>query len=575
MNKVVAVICAMFCLVGCEKESAAIQPLADAVYDNGRFWTGDPGRPWVGSIAILDGKIAAVGDVGGLEAWRGDATEYQDLKGRLVTPGFQDSHIHIMYKASPQVDLAGAQTLDELQQRILDFSETNPDVPWVVGFGWAYSAFPDQRPLASHLDAVVPDRPVFVSSRDGHMALANSMAMQIASIDESTQDPENGRIVRTKSGLATGEFQETAKNLVSELIPPPTEKERYLALIANMQAAAAEGITAFHEAGVAPENIGLFEKAEAEGHMLQRAELALRMVTSEDKSRAPVSAAKTHIAEAIALRNRLNGPFVRVRSIKGMLDGTIDATTAGMFEEYVGTDTTGIRFWEPENLKTIVALYDDAGFQVILHAIGDRTIADALDAFENAKTTNGARDSRHRVEHAEMPRVADLARFRELSVIASTQPMFAYPDATVLENFTVLLGHDRAKHADNFALWDDAGVRQVFGSDHPVMTLSVMKGIEAAVTRMTDAGNPPGGWYPEGRISVDAALRHYTVDAAWGTHDDQDRGTLQVGKFADFVVLSQNIFDIDPTEISETAVLKTVMNGRVTFNAKSAHTEGK
>lgn len=573
LRNALVVIGVLLVLAACEKKQAATHPSADAIYANGRIWTGDPTRAWAGSMAIVDGRIVAIEDSGDLEAWRGDDTDFQDLAGRLVTPGFQDSHIHIMYNALPQADLAGAENLSELQQRILEFSEANPDTPWVVGFGWAYSAFPDQRPLASHLDAVVSDRPVLVSARDGHMALANTMAMRLAAIDRATPDPQNGRIVRLSDGLATGELQESAKKLVSDLIPPPTEEERYKALLANMRAAAAEGITAFHEAGVAPENIPLFERADAEGRMLQRVELALRMVRSEDKSVAPVSAAKAHIAEANSMRERLNGPFLRVRSIKGMLDGTIDAATAGMFENYVGKETKGLLFWELENLQEIVAMYDQANFQVILHAIGDRTISQALDAFDHARTVNGTRDSRHRVEHAEMPRLADLARFREMNVIASTQPMFAYPDATVLENFAVLLGRDRARHADNFAMWDNAGVRQVFGSDHPVMTLSALRGIETAVTRMTEAGSPQGGWYPQGRISVDAALRHYTEDAAWGTHDDEDRGTLVVGKFADFVVLSENIFEMDPTEISATKVLTTVMHGRVTFDAAAGSTD--
>ena len=567
LSHYVVMSCALIVVVGCSKDQTQSQTLADVVYDNAHIWTGDPVRPWAGSLAILDGRIVAIGDGGDLDAWRGEETEYQDLGGRLVTPGFQDSHIHVTYLASPQVDLAGAETLNEIQRRILEFSEANPEMPWIVGFGWGYSAFPDQRPLASHLDAVVSDRPVLVSARDGHMALANTMAMQMASIDETTPDPENGRIVRTEQGSATGELQESAKKLVSDLIPPPTEEERYQALLTNTLAAAAEGITAFHEAGVSPEIVALFERADAEGRMLQRVELALRMATSEDKSVAPLQAATDHIRDATSLRDRLDGPFLRVRSVKGMLDGTIDASTAGMFESYVGTDTKGILFWETDNLRKIVTLYDGAGFQVILHAIGDRTIAQALDAFDHARTVNGTRDSRHRVEHAEMPRLSDLARFREMGVVASTQAMFAYPDTTVLENFAVLLGHDRAQHADNFALWDDAGVRQVFGSDYPVYTFSVLQGIEAAATRMTEAGNPPGGWYPEGRIPVEAALRHYTIDAAWGTHDEQVRGSLEVGKFADFVVLSENILEIDPTKISEAKVLKTVMNGRVTFDA--------
>jgi predicted amidohydrolase YtcJ len=333
-----------------------------------------------------------------------------------------------------------------------------------------------------------------------------------------------------------------------------------------MKVAAAAGITAFHEAGVSPTDIAIFQRAEAEGQILQRVELAARMVTPEDRHIPPLDAAKTHIAETSGLRSQLSGPYVRLRSIKGMLDGTIDAATAAMYDNFEGTETAGIPFWEQPTLNTIVTMYDAAGFQVILHAIGDRAIAEALNSFEHAKKSNGARDSRHRVEHAEMPRIDDLERFHELGVIASTQPMFAYPDSTVLENFAVLLGHERAQYADNFAIWDDAGVRQIFGSDNPVMTLSVLKGIEVAVTRMTENGSPAGGWYPKGRITAEAALRHYTSDSAWGIHDDHERGTLEVGKFADFVVLSENILEIDPTRISETLVLKTIMNGRITYD---------
>jgi len=548
-----------------EKKPTLTLKAADAIYTNGKIWTGDPANPWAAGLAVKGDRIVALDSAKALLEWRGENTDYHDLEGKFVVPGFQDSHIHIMYQSSAQVDLAGAETLSEIQQRIGNFAAANPDLPWIEGFGWGYGAFPKQRPLAAHLDTVVADRPVFVTSRDGHMALANTLAMQKAGIDSRTLDPENGRIVRGPAGEVTGEFQEAAAAMIRQFIPEPTTEQRYQAFLAKMREAAAAGITAFHEAGVEPENIGLFERAQTDNTLLQRVELALRMVTPEDRTRVPVDRIATHIAEASALRGRLKGPYVRVRSIKGMLDGTIDATTAAMFDNYVGTDRPGLPFWELETLKKTVAMYDEAGFQLILHGIGDRAIAESLDAFEYARQINGLRDSRHRIEHAEMPRLADLDRFRKFGVIASTQPMFAYPDTTVLENFSPLLGHDRAQHADNFALWDDAGVRQVFGSDNPVMTLSVLKGIEAAVTRMTETGNPPGGWYPDGRISVEAALRHYTSDSAWGTHDDKDRGTLEVGKFADFVVLSRNILEIDPTQISETQVLRTVMGGRPTY----------
>jgi len=554
-------------LVGCIGQQNSSQQTADAIYTNGKIWTGDEANPWAVGLAIKGDRIVAVDSANALLKWRGENTDYHDLRGKFVVPGFQDSHIHIMYQASTRVDLAGAESLEEIQKRIRKFAEVNPDLPWIQGFGWGYGAFPDQRPLAEHLDAVVTDRPVFVTSRDGHMALANTAAMAMAEVDADTASPENGRIVRGPAGQATGEFQESAMTLIRELIPPPTTEQRYQAFQANMRKAAEAGLTAFHEAGVQPENIPLFERAQREDRLLQRVELALRMVTPEERTEVPVDNITAHISEARALAKRLKGPKLRVRSIKGMLDGTIDATTAAMFDNYVGTNTAGLPFWESNTLKETVALYDKAGFQVLLHAIGDRGIAESLDAFEYAQQVNGAVDSRHRIEHAEMPRLADLKRFRDMGVIASTQPMFAYPDTTVLENFSPLLGHHRAQHADNFALWDDAGVRQIFGSDNPVMTLSVLKGIEAAVTRMTEQGTPPGGWYPDGRISAEAALRHYTSDSAWGTHDEAERGTLEVGKFADFVVLSENILEIDPTQISETRVLRTVMGGQSTYIA--------
>lgn len=552
-------------LGGCSSEPLSPPQTADSIYANGRIWTGNPDAPWAKALAITGDKIMAIGSDETVSDWRGLDTDYYDLEGSFVSPGFQDSHLHIMYLSTARVDLAGAASLQDIQQRIGDFAAANPDLPWIEGFGWGYAAFPDQKPLAKHLDVVIDDRPVFIASRDGHMALANSAAMKMAGVNAAVKDPDNGRIVRGADGEPTGEFQENAMAVIRRMIPDPSVEQRYQAFRVNMRKAAASGITAFHEAGVDPKNIQLFERAQSEGQLLQRAELALRMVSANDRFQLPEDEIAAHITQAKALRSRLSGPYLRVRSIKAILDGTIDATTAAMFDNYVGRDTAGLPFWEDGTLKQAAAMYDKAGFQLIFHAIGDRAIAQALDVFDYVQQSNGVRDSRHRVEHAEMPRLVDLNRFRALGVTASTQPMFAYPDATVLENFAPLLGHKRAQHADNFALWDDANVRQVFGSDHPVMTLSVLQSMETAATRSTNDGHPPGGWYPEGRISVEAALRHYTSDSAWAIHDDKLRGTLEPGKFADFVVLSQNILDIDPKQLSETKVLRTVMGGQPTY----------
>jgi hypothetical protein len=267
------------------------------------------------------------------------------------------------------------------------------------------------------------------------------------------------------------------------------------------------------------------------------------------------------------LRDTFHGPLIKFGSIKGFLDGTVDARTAAMFEPYVGGGT-GIPFWEQDDLNKTVALYDKEGFQVLLHAIGDRAINMALNSFEYAAKTNGKTGRRHRVEHAEVPRLADLPRFKELGVIASTQPLFANPDATVLKNYAVLLGPERASHADAFKLYDDAGAVQAFGSDWGVFDFAPLKGIYCAVTRTTPEGTPKGGWYPENRITVEAALRHYTRDGAYANFDEGVRGTLTPGKLADLVVLSKNILTVSPTEIVKTKVLLTVMGGRDTYRDK-------
>jgi predicted amidohydrolase YtcJ len=256
---------------------------------------------------------------------------------------------------------------------------------------------------------------------------------------------------------------------------------------------------------------------------------------------------------------------LKLVAVKSALDGTIDAQTALMHEPYTGTNLKGIPFWEAEELNETVALYDQLGFQILLHAIGDEAIHLALNAFEHAKNVNGTTGRRHRVEHVEMPMLSDLERFKDLGVIASTQPPFANPDATVLENFEPLLGPERAPHADNFKMFDDAGVVQAFGSDWGVFDYKPLPAIYTAVTRMTPEGTPPGGWHPDGCISVEAALRHYTIDGAYATFDEQIRGSLTPGKLADFVILSKDLLTIEPSEILKTEVLLTVMGGRETY----------
>ncbi len=543
----------------------------DQLYMNGRIWTGDTAQPWAEALAISGDKLACVGTSDAIRQAASTTTTIIDLEGRFVTPGFQDSHIHLPGPSLNSVPLAEVTSVAELQQKLKAFADAHPDLPWIVGRGWGYAIFPDSIPDRSYIDAVIPDRPVYLTMRDGHAGLGNSAALAVLNSTSATADPPNGQIVKDAAGRHTGEFRESAHGMAGSLLPPETADARYATLIANMDDAASQGLTSVHVAGASPEALALFERALKADALKLRMQVAVSMVPgvggyppTHHLERAVTEA---DLAPYIAARSAYTGPLLTVASIKGMLDGAIDAQTAAMHEPYTGTDTSGLSFWDPEELNETVALYDRLGFQILLHAIGDKAIHEALDAFAFAAKTNGTTGRRHRIEHVEIPALTDLARFRELGVIASTQPIFANPDATVLTNFEPLLGPERSPHADSFSLFDNAGVVQTFGSDYPVFYLSPIEGIAVAVTRMTADGQPPGGWHPAGRIPVEAALRHYTIDSAFATFDEDIRGSLVPGKLADFVVLSQDLTQIAPTAIRDTKVLLTIMGGKETHRS--------
>lgn len=544
----------------------------DRILVNAKIWTEEDARPQAQALAVSGDRLIAVGSDDEIRALASPDTAILDLHGRLVVPGFQDSHLHFPGRSVDEVDLHGVESLKEFQQRLSDFVVAHPSLPWITGDGWGYSAFPDQTVDKKYIDEVISDRPVYLLERDGHMGFANSRALLVAGVTGATADPPNGHIMKTKAGEPTGEFKESAQDLVLSKIPPPTLDDKYQALLEHMDEAAASGITAVQDAYTDLENFPVFERAAAANALKLRFRFAPPILPSQGgfppkhKLERPIS--DTDLTTYRRLRVNFQGPLLKFGAVKGFLDGTVDARTAAMFEPYVGGGT-GIPFWDQDDLNRTVALYDKEGFQVMLHAIGDKAIHMALDAFEYAAKTNGTTGRRHRVEHVEVPLLADLPRFRKLGVIASTQPMFANPDATVLENFAPLLGPERASHADSFKLFDDAGAVQVFGSDWGVFPFEPLPAIYCAVTRMTPEGSPAGGWYPAGRISVEAALRHFTRDGAYASFDENIRGTLAPGKMADFVVLSKDVLSIPPTEILTTKVLLTVMGGRDTYRDKS------
>ena len=532
---------------------------ADRIFVNGRVWTGEPGRPLVEALAVRGTTVLAVGTNADIRKLSGKGTDVVDLRGRLVVPGFIDGHLHLLggSLSLEELRLDDAETFAVLAQRVKDWAAAHPDAHWVNGEGWTYAAFPDGLPSRLQLDALVPGRPAFLVSYDGHTGWANSMALRLASVTRETKDPPGGEVVRDPKGEPTGVLKENAMDLVGRLVPKllPHEKER--ALRKGIAQVAAWGLTSVHQAGIGEEDLELLSRT-------LDAVPRLRVYVALDMEREPTADV---LARQDELRRRFASDRLRVGAVKGYVDGVVEARTAAMFEPYVGGGT-GLPSWTQEELDRAVAAYDKAGWQVALHAIGDRGIDMALTAFERGARANGTTGRRHRVEHLEVPRTADLPRFKAAGVIASTQAMFPYPNRNHLDVYVPTLGPERARRALAFRAIDDAGAVQPFGSDWPVFTAEVVRGIACAVTRTTVEGTPAGGWEPSQRLTVEAALRHFTRDAAFAEHAEAQKGTLAPGKLADLVVLSQDLLTIPPERIKDTKVLLTVLGGQDTWRAK-------
>lgn len=531
----------------------------DRIYVNARVWTGDPSQPSAEAFAVRGDRLLTVGAEANVRALAGARTEVVDLGGRRVVPGFNDAHWHL--PARPGARLDGAGSVAVIVQRLQAYAAAHPGEKWLVGRGWMPSDFPGLTAHRRYLDDAFPDRPVVIRDRDGHQALANSRALQLAGVTAATPDPEDGRIEREPDGRPTGLLKERAARLVLDQLPPMTVEATHAMLLEELATAASFGLTSLQDAtagGFTEVEQAAVDRALAEGAMKVRYRIPV-----------PFSADVTpaQLAEYAALRDRTRGSLLSHGIAKEIIDGTIDAKTAAMLEPYVGTHERGMPMWSAKDLNATVADYDRAGLQVQLHAIGDGAIRMALDAYEHAAKVNGPRDRRHRIEHIEAPATADLPRFKALGVIASTQAIFATPDANALQNYAPLLGSLRAPRANAFRLFDDAGAVQAFGSDYPVFPMDPLLGIYTATTRQTPSGEPPGGWYPENRIGIEAALAHYTRDAAYASFEENDKGTLAAGKYADFVVLSEDILALPPGRLLEAKVLLTVMGGRETWRA--------
>ena len=534
------------------------QPLtADLIIINATVHTMDAAQPAAQALAIIGNRIVAIGSTNEIKSLAGPSTRVIDAHGRLVLPGFNDSHVHFMsggFQLS-SVDLRDANTPQEFAERIRDFAAKIPKGRWITGGDWDHERWPEAKlPAKELIDRYTPDIPVFVNRLDGHMALANSVALKLAGVTRETKDPDGGVIVRDpKTGEPTGVLKDAAQSFVWKVIPPATFEERLAAAKAATNHAASLGVTSVQDMSAGPD-VGVYQT------LLDRGELKTRIYAVS-----PLPAWE-RLARA-GVRAHFGSAMLRVGGLKGFADGSLGSTTALFFEPYLDApDTHGIpgeeMFPEGGMLKRIHDA-DLAGLQVIIHAIGDRANDNILSIYERVQKENGDRDRRFRIEHAQHLRPQDIPRFARDKVIASMQPYHAIDDGRWAEK---RIGPERAKTTYAFRSLLDSGATLAFGTDWTVAPLNPMLSIYAAATRRTLDGKHPNGWIPEQKISVEEAVRAYTIGSAYAEFQENEKGTIAPGKLADLVILAGDIFKIDPNEIEKVNVVMTIMDGRVMFS---------
>jgi hypothetical protein len=531
---------------------------ADLVLFNGKVWTVDRARPEAQAVAVWQGRILAVGSDDEIRPLIGDRTKVVDLRGKLVLPGFIDNHTHFLAGGFwlQEVKLKDAANEEEFGQRLAAKSRELPPGAWITGGTWDHDRWPGGRlPTAALIDRYVPDRPVFVTRYDGHMSVANTLALKLAGITAATPDPPGGVIVRQPGTREpTGVLKDAAQDLVQRIIPPPSEADQRRALEAALAEARRVGLTSLTDMDLTPTTLRIYQDLLAEG-----------LLTARIDGRWPLRRWK-ELADVGLGRHFSTRDWISIGGLKGMLDGSLGSSTALFFEPYTqDPGTHGIYVTPREEMKRLVIEADRAGLHIAVHAIGDRANSEMLDIFAEAIRQNGPRDRRFRIEHAQHIHPKDFRRFAELGVIASAQPYHAIDDGRWAER---RIGRHRCETTYAFRTLLDHGVTLTFGSDWTVAPLDPILGIDAAVTRRTLDGAHPQGWFPQQKITVPEAIEAYTRANAYATFDEDVKGSITPGKLADLVVLSQDILTIPPTEIVKTEVVMTIVNGKIVYEKK-------
>jgi len=547
---------------------------ADLVLENGRFYTVDAKRNWAQAVAVRDGRFVYVGNDEDVAAFKGPSTQVIDLEGRMALPGLFDLHIHALASGIEklQCDLTSEGMLadygklpDDLQSeylaRVRRCAAERPDDEWVVGHGWVMDAFgPGALASRKLLDAIVPDRPAYLESADGHSAWVNSRALELAGITAATPDPAGGKIDREPGSLEPlGSLQEHATDLVEKLIPAPDLETRMAGLRYAVHMLNAYGITSIQDAKTYRNYLEGYRALD------ERGELTLRVVASNvwDTSRG-----LEQLAEIQADRDEFTLGNLRATTTKIWLDGVMENYTAAMIDPYlVEGASRGMLMMSEEDLDAAVKALDEAGFQVHVHAIGDRAVRASLDAFEAALAANGANNNRHHIAHLEVIQPDDIPRFRQLGVAANFTGYWAYADPYITDLTLPFIRPELARWLYPIGSLVRDGAIVVSGSDWAVSSANPFLQIETVVSRKDPLNSDDRAFIPEERVSLPEAIAMLTIDAAWVNHSEADTGSIEVGKYADLAVLDRNLFDIEVEAISDTQVMMTLFGGKLVFEA--------
>jgi predicted amidohydrolase YtcJ len=533
--------------------AAECQP--DLIAVNGRIYTVDPAAPWVEALAVCYGRIVRTGTTREIEPLAGSSTRRLDLAGRTVLPGFNDSHVHLIDGGTQlvEVNLRDARTPEETAARLAAYVKTQPKGRWILGGFWDHESWPQKvLPTRALIDPVTPDNPVFVQRIDGHMGLANSVALKLAGITAQTQTPDGGAIVKDAQGEPTGMLKDNAKALVTRVVPPPKLEETIEKARAALAHAASVGVTTIQDMTA--------DAGELKAYQVLRA---------RDQLPVRITSHQNHGIDGLVdagIETGFGDDWLRIGGIKLFADGAMGSGTAAFFAPYADDpSTSGLLIQSEQALEDRMRKADAAGFQLVVHAIGDRANATVLDIIEKLEHQGGLHKGRPRIEHAQVVRDSDKARFRTLGVIASIQPSHCIDDMRWAEK---RIGPERVKIAYDVKSFVDAGARVAFGTDWFVEPLNPMLGLYAAVTRQFPDGTPQDGWFPEERLSLAQAVEFYTAGSAYAEFTDDRKGRLKSGYLADFIVLSKSIFDVPPRQLLDTIVVTTVVGGRVVYEGK-------